>query len=283
MAVNEQNDIFVSKIDLAVYRENLPGNEYRNYWEGRGICGLVAAVSGKSTYVLRDGTEWEINAGEAALFSENIAYIITNKGSEPFAHYTVNFSLSPGSSFGTDMVIRPINFSDFIKKCKMLIGFWRSGAPTARLRCMAVLYELIADVLENNLIDSVGAEMYHMVLPAIHYIDENYQSEITIDRLAKLCAMSKTNFRRVFTDVCRTSPIQYLLEVRIRRAWEFLQQSTYTVSEIARLCGFKDVEYFCRTFKKRTGSTAGQIRSYDKIKSEKEHDNDKSEQFKILW
>lgn len=284
MDVNEQNDIFINKIELVVCRDNLPGNEYRNYCEGRGICGLVVAISGKSTYILKDGTEWEITAGEAALFSENIAYVIANKGTEPFAHYTINFSLSPGSSFDSDMVIKPVNFSDFAKKCETLLHFWRSGAPTSRLRCTAVLYELIADVLENNLIDSVGAEMYHMVLPAIHYIDENYYMEITLDRLARLCVMSKTNFRRVFSAVCGISPIQYLLEVRIRRANELLQQSSHTVSEIAQLCGFKDVEHFCRTFKKRTGNTAGQIRSYGKIKTEKEreYDHDKHERFKKL-
>lgn len=261
MIANEQNNIFINKIELAVYRENSPGDEYRNYWERRGICGIVVAISGKSTYILKNGMECEINAGEAALFSENVAYTIINNGTEPFAYYIINFSLAPGSSFGSDMIIRPINFSSFAKKCKTLLQFWCSGAPTARIRCTAVLYELIADVLESNLIDSVGVEMYHMVMPAIHYIDENYHTEITLDKLAKLCIMSKTHFRRVFSAVCGASPIQYLIAVRIRRAEELLQLSNYTVSEIAQICGFKDVEHFCRTFKKRTGITAGQART----------------------
>ena len=260
MIVNEQNDISINKIELAVYRENSPGDEYRNYWNGRGICGIVVAIGGKSTYIFKNGTECEINAGEAALFSENVAYSIINNGSEPFAHYTINFSLAPGSSFVSDMIICPVNFSTFAKKCVTLLQLWCSGAPTARIRCTAVLYELIADVLESNLIDSVGVEMYHMVLPAIHYIDENYNTEITLDKLAKLCVMSKTHFRRVFSSVCGVSPIQYLLGVRIRRAEELLQLSNYTVSEISQICGFKDVEHFCRTFKKRTGITAGQAR-----------------------
>ena len=267
MDANEQNGIFINKIELVAHRENPPGNEYRNYYDGRGVCGLVVAISGNSTYILKDGTEREINAGEAALFSENIAYVISNKGTEPFDHYTINFSLSPGSTFDSDMVIKPVNFGDFSKKCETLLHFWRSGTSTSRLRCTATLYELIADVLESNLMDRVGAEMYRMIQPAIHYIDENYYMDITIERLARLCVMSKTNFRRVFSAVCGTSPIQYLLEVRIRCANEFLQQSSYTVSEISQLCGFKDVEHFCRTFKKRTGNTARQIRSYVKTKT----------------
>lgn len=260
MTANEQNDICIQNIVLATYRENTPGDVYRNYSERRGICGIVTAVGGKSKYIFKDGTELEINAGQAALFSENIAYVITNNGNEPFAHYTINFSLSPNSSLGTDMVIKPTDFKEFINKCKRLTRLWHSGVSTANLRCKAVLYELIADLLEDNYIDTVGAEAYRSVLPAIHYIDENFQSEITVDFLAKLCAMSKTNFRRIFTAVCKVSPIQYLLDIRINRATSYLQQSNYSVSEIAALCGFKNTEYFCRTFKKRTGYTAGQIR-----------------------
>lgn len=226
------------------------------------------AISGKSTYIFRDGTKREITAGEAALFSEKIAYVIVNTGTEPFAHYTVNFSLSSETSLYSNMIIKPINFSSFAKKCEALLHLWRSGAPTARLRCTAVLYELIADVLENNLIDNVGIEMYHMVLPAIRYIDENYHRAITLDQLARLCVMSKTNFRRMFSAVCGASPIQYLLDVRIRRARELLLQSSQTVSEISQLCGFKDVKYFCRIFKQRTGSTAGQLRLRGKTKKE---------------
>ena len=118
----------------------------------------------------------------------------------------------------------------------------------------------MADFFQNNIIDVIGKEAYNKVLPAIHYIDENYFDEINLDSLAKLCIMSKTNFRRTFHSVFGVSPIQYLLTVRIRRAEEMLKHSGYTISQIAEKCGFKDYEYFCRTFKKRIGKTAGQLR-----------------------
>ena len=56
------------------------------------------------------------------------------------------------------------------------------------------------------------------------------------------------------------SPIEYLINVRIKRASELLSRSVLSVSEVAEKCGFKDTEHFCRTFKKRMGITAGQAR-----------------------
>ena len=261
MSENQKRQISIEKIELAVYRENLPENNYSSYSEGRGVCGLVVAIDGESTYVFKDGTEQKIHAGEAALFSDKVAYIITNKNRSPFVHYTINFTLSPESSFNSDVLIKPVNFTSFSEKCKTLLSLWNSGEPMSNLRCMSVLYELIADILENNLINNIGENAYRTVLPAIHYIDNNFSSEITISHLAKLCVMSNTNFRRVFTAVLGISPIQYLMNVRIRRAKEFLTHYNYSVAEVSRLCGFNDVEHFCRTFKKRTHLTPRQVRN----------------------
>jgi len=194
------------------------------------------------------------------LFSDKISYVVINVEAEPFDHYTVNFSLSEDSNFEQDMIVRPFNFTKFTDKCEKLYNFWQSGEPSAELRSISVLYDLIADFLEYNLIDSIGYEQYKTVLPAIHYIDQNFSSNIDIDTLSKICLMSKTNFRRIFTKVFSLSPIQYLLDVRINRARDLLKQSTKTVEEIAHLTGFKDVEYFCRTYKKRTGVTPTQER-----------------------
>lgn len=260
MIDNSDKYVSIADIDVVVHHKNEPGNEYGFYRNGRGICGLVVAFKGKSLFTFRDGSSQEISAGESVLFSDRVAYVVTNNGTEPFDHLTVNFSLNKGFSFDADMIIKPVNFNTFIDKCSRLVAHWNSGRPASRMRCVAVLYELIADVLENNVIDEVGLRSYSMVMPAIRYIDDNYNIEINIDYLAKLCVMSRTNFRRMFTAVCGTSPIQYLLDVRIRRAKEMLSGTGYSISDIAHMCGFKDVEHFCRMFKKRTGITAGMMR-----------------------
>lgn len=261
MVANEKNYVSINQIEFATFRENLPGNIYRSYWNGRGVCGIAVALDGKATYTFKDGTTREIVAGEATLFSDKIAYVVTTESENPFVHYTINFSLSEGYSFPSDILVKPVDLVPFVKKCEQLLELWYSGNPTSRLRCIAVLYELIADILEQNLSESIGSKSYHTVMPAIHYIDINYAENITLESLAKLCAMSQTNFRRVFTAVCGISPIQYLLNVRMNHAKEYLSQGDLTITEVAILCGFKDVEHFCRTFKKRTGLTAGNMRN----------------------
>ena len=60
----------------------------------------------------------------------------------------------------------------------------------------------------------------------------------------------------------KTSESLYdVINARIRMAKEFLLQANYTLTEIAELCGYSNVEHFCRQFKEKTGCTPGEFRN----------------------
>ena len=88
-----------------------------------------------------------------------------------------------------------------------------------------------------------------------------YDKEITLDVLAQKCMMSNTNFRRVFKSVYGVSPIEHLIKIRLNRAKQLLLHTTLTVSEIATICGFNEVSYFSRIFKKRYSKTPLEYRN----------------------
>ena len=57
---------------------------------------------------------------------------------------------------------------------------------------------------------------------------------------------------------------EYINDVKIKKAMEFLQGTSYSVSEIAQGLGFDDSNYFSRLFKKITGETAINYRKIHK-------------------
>ena len=69
--------------------------------------------------------------------------------------------------------------------------------------------------------------------------------------------MSVTNFRREWKKRYAESPMQYRDTVRLTYAQEYLNSGYYTISEIARKCGFDDVSCFVRFYKKKTGMAPG--------------------------
>ena len=54
--------------------------------------------------------------------------------------------------------------------------------------------------------------------------------------------------------------VQYLNDYRLARAWAQLARTGETVTNIAQGCGFENLSYFNRLFKRRYGMTPGQMR-----------------------
>ena len=46
------------------------------------------------------------------------------------------------------------------------------------------------------------------------------------------------------------SPIDFLRDIRIKRACQLIESGSYTIQQVAFMTGFKDPKFFSRTFRK---------------------------------
>ena len=67
----------------------------------------------------------------------------------------------------------------------------------------------------------------------------------------QIAGIKKTLFLQEFRSVTGTTPNQYVTDQRLEYARELLMETDASVMQIARQCGFEDVFYFSRCFKKR--------------------------------
>ncbi|MGN0179387.1 MAG: AraC family transcriptional regulator [Monoglobaceae bacterium] len=94
---------------------------------------------------------------------------------------------------------------------------------------------------------------YEIIYPAIVKIRNDYRERLNIDELASICNISKYYFCRIFKYTTSLSALQYQTEYRIQMANILLKNTNKSISEIAAFCGFDDVCYFSRCYKKHTG------------------------------
>lgn len=80
-------------------------------------------------------------------------------------------------------------------------------------------------------------------------------SKLFIADVAEQCAMSRSHFSRVFKQTTGMSPQEWALDLRIRRAKEFLATGLLPISQISLECGFTDQSHFSRMFSKLVGAT----------------------------
>ena len=88
----------------------------------------------------------------------------------------------------------------------------------------------------------------------VSYINENCSDRIMLSDIAKRFNMSPKYFCRFFKNNFGKTFIEYVNEVRIENAINMLSDKN-TVTEAALTCGFSNMSYFTRTFKKITGRT----------------------------
>jgi AraC-type DNA-binding domain-containing proteins len=91
-------------------------------------------------------------------------------------------------------------------------------------------------------------------------IRTDYSSQLTLEALAAEAAMSPEYFCRIFHKITGKAPINYLNYYRIECASELLNSTDKQITEIALLCGFNDVSYFIKLFKRYKGVSPNTFR-----------------------
>ena len=94
----------------------------------------------------------------------------------------------------------------------------------------------------------------------LQYIHENYQNNITLEKLTQIISLSKSTVLNIFNTYLQMSPIDYVIQYKIKQAALLLETTENTVISIAQTVGFDNAGYFCRKFKEIFGLTPSQYR-----------------------
>lgn len=94
--------------------------------------------------------------------------------------------------------------------------------------------------------------LYRRLVQAKLFIDAHYADPIDLDNIADEAYFSKFHFIRLFKNIYRRTPHQYLIFVRIEKAMELLKAGG-PVSEVCYSVGFESLGSFSGLFKRMVG------------------------------
>ncbi len=121
---------------------------------------------------------------------------------------------------------------------------------------------LLRDYLVKGTILSEGKNLKKLgvITPALDKIFKDYSKKITLDELAKLCHLSKYHFCHTFKNEMGITAVQYLINYRVSVASAMIERCEDSVESIAYQCGFEDISYFYRCYKKIKGVSPKKIK-----------------------
>ncbi len=120
------------------------------------------------------------------------------------------------------------------------------------------LYSLILEGIQTD--GDIDINSKNKIKLAIKYIQDNYNQDIAINDMAEKFNMSPNYFSAVFKRETGRTTVNFIKDLRLKKACEYLAHSDKSVVEISKEVGYEDSQYFFKVFKKAIGQTPLQYR-----------------------
>lgn len=97
-----------------------------------------------------------------------------------------------------------------------------------------------------------------VVKEVISYIDFHYAEDLSLSFFAELFSVSKSYLSGLFKKETGVTLTDYIHQVRNRRAITLINSSSLSITTVAASCGYNDINYFIRMFKREYGMSPKQ-------------------------
>jgi len=151
-----------------------------------------------------------------------------------------------------------------------LIRVCSSGEKAKNIFADLNLKELLIRLVQSQHLEQVMDEKdddnnktrLHFVL---HYIHEHLTEKIGVDELGRKAYLSRNIFFKWFKEQFGITPLEYINRERIKLAKQMLADKRTSIYDVSLQCGFSDVNYFVRLFKRSEGITPGAYKACVKL------------------
>ncbi len=254
------------------------------YYCGISACepGLTSRPAIREHYVIHyiirgtgtlyvNGQEYHLHEKQAFLLSPGIVHKYVAGEDDPWEYMWVGFH-----GFNAATYLKMANLSssnpvitydkdDRVYNClQEMVHTSDNYTLGARLKMQSLLYQFLADLIDNNtaeLLPSSVTTQYNYVQKTLDYIQMYYMHDINVNKLAAYVNLNRSYLCSIFKKALDVSPQTYIAQYRINKACEFLQNPTYSISDISLMVGYKDYAVFQRSFKKMMNVSPKQYRS----------------------
>ncbi len=257
-------DVCVS--DITVVSGVRPAGRTIDNSSGRYTNGILYIWSGEVRFWNKDKKSFGIKEGNLVFIPKSYKYkmqyaqpdtVFVLVNFEMFTKNGDNILLSDDITVlaKDDESLKIAGFMNNFELCSAAQSF------AATLRRKALLYSLLGLAYEKQMLFSYKDRKSSQIFPGAILLEQNYLENIPVSKFAEASKLSVSSFRALFNKEYGMSPLQYRNRLRVDRAVILLSEGDCTVSEAAYACGFENIGYFCRYYKKITGETPSQTKA----------------------
>lgn len=122
-----------------------------------------------------------------------------------------------------------------------------------RLECLFSIEECAIEKRYWKKVENIAYNWIYPAFKIIAYLNVHYPEKIMEENLLAESNISHSTMNRYFKRVSGFSYTQYLVQLRVKRAYIYIRTTTYPLSYISDICGFYDLYHMSQAFTKYVG------------------------------
>ncbi len=190
---------------------------------------------------------------DAQYINDTVQYLNEYYNSNPDEDYAWQLQLSqyhfPNDNEISDLINKIIRVSSSADRSKNIFADLSLKELLIRLLQSQRLYQVTKERPDQR-----NQTRLHYVL---HYIHEHLSEKIAVNALCRKAYLSRNMFFKWFKEQFGISPLEYINAERVKLAKQLLADMRNDIPSVSMQCGFNDVNYFIRVFRKLEGITPG--------------------------
>lgn len=213
-------------------------------------------IDGRAEYTV-NGSIYTVSAGDLLCLPAGSIRSAVSADPVRFTSFAANFFMQ--TTDGADVVvplplISPIGIhEDIISLYKKLNEEWLRRSPGYTMRVRAFFMTILQRYMAMLVYEVDTYRFDPRVKTAIRYITDHYAEPIHITAVADIVSLNPVYFGALFKKETQIAFRDYLNMIRLNQAEDMLRTGEWNVTEVALRCGFGDVFYFSRLYKKHKG------------------------------
>ncbi len=270
---------------LKVYCSRDYPDKYHMYVHWHNEFEIVYQASGNSKFHINDIC-FKLNEGEVTLVPSEAIHFANSTTEENYTFYSIVFNplflctkkIDICDSKYLEPIIKyrwilPIILKSdnklgcsIIDTVKNLIDRYKTHDKAYELGIKSFLFEFFYKIIANDILKFDTSEYHNeedqinKIKNALLFIHEYYPEKMTLNLLAKECNMSASYFAHYFKKVTKMTPVEYLIDYRIKKSCLLIKNSDLNIIDIAFETGFNNLSNFNRNFKKIINMTPTSFR-----------------------
>lgn len=232
---------------------------------------ILFIADGRGTVEI-NGRKFDITKNDIVIYNADVRHAEQSSAAEPLEVDFIAFdkiqlkNLPPNVilPLNANCIFNATSFSDILSQLFDIIReeltvkneFYTEIVNHASYTLLMYIFRVI-----NCTLDSVTPlDKANILSIVLTYIDDNFLNNISLSDIAEECYVNKYYLSHAFRENFGMSVGQYIRSKRLDLAQKRIRETNLPISDIAGQCGFSDLTYFDRQFKKTAGLTPMQYR-----------------------